>query len=138
MVKAYSEDLRIRIINKVKENKESHEQIANNFSIGVATLRRWIYLYKETGSFSHKIPNVTRPRKVDYKKVQKFIEKNSDKTLKEIGIQFRISAFAVYKITQKLNITYKKTLPVRGAKGRFERRISKNIKSNSQRKSHLS
>ena len=138
MVKAYSEDLRIRIINKVKENKETHKQIASNFSIGVATLRRWIYLHKETGSVAHRIPTVTRPRKVDYEKIKKFIEKNPDKTLKEIGIQFKISAFAVYKITQKLNIAYKKTLPVRGKTGRFEARISKNSKSNSKRKSDLS
>ena len=100
----------------------------------MATLRRWVQPYKETGSLDHKVSVVTRPRKVDYKKIQKFIEKNPDKTLKEIGTKFKISAFASYKIIRK----YKKTLPVRGKAGRFERRIPKNSKSNSKRKSHLS
>lgn len=40
MVKAYSKDLRIRVIGKVKEGQENHQEIADNFSIGVATLRR--------------------------------------------------------------------------------------------------
>lgn len=138
MPRPYSKDLRIRVVNRVKESKELHQQIADNFGIGVATLRRWIQLYKETGSVEHKVPTVTRPRKVDYKKVQKFVEKNPDKTLKEIGERFKISAFASHKIIRKLNITYKKTLPVRGKTGRFERRISNSSKSNLKRKSHLS
>ena len=138
MPKPYSKDLRIRVVNRVKESKELHQQIADNFGIGVATLRRWIQLYKETGSVEHKVPVVTRPRKVDYKKIQKFVEKNPDKTLKEIGERFKISAFASHKIIRKLCITYKKTLSVRGKTGRFERGVSKNSKSNSKRKSHLS
>lgn len=68
MAKAYSEDLRIRVVNRVKENKESHQQIADNYGVGVATLRRWIKLHKDTGSLLHKVPTVTRPRKVNYKK----------------------------------------------------------------------
>lgn len=85
MVKAYSLDLRTRVIKKVKFGKESHQQIADNFQVGVATLRRWVRLQKETGSLQHKVPTVNRPRKVNYKKAKKFIENNPDKTLKEIG-----------------------------------------------------
>ncbi len=77
------------------------------------------------------MPTRTRPRKVDYKKVQKFIEKNPDKTLKEIGKKFKVTDKAVWYITKQLGITYKKTLSLRGKTGRFERRISKNSKSNS-------
>jgi transposase len=85
MVKAYSEDLRIRIVGRVKQGKESHQSIADNFRIGVATVRRWVKLYKDTGSVARIVPITTRPRKVDYNEVQKFIEKNPDQTLKEIG-----------------------------------------------------
>ena len=112
MVKAYGEDLRIRVVKRTKDGKENHQQVADIFDIGVATLRRWIKLYKDTGSFAHKVPTVTRPRKVDYKKSQKFIEKNSDKTLKEIGKKFKITDKAVWYITKQLGITYKKTIPV--------------------------
>jgi transposase len=136
MPKPYSKDLRIRVVNRVKDGKECHQQIADNFGVGIATLRRWIKLHKDTGSVEHTIPTVTRPRKVNYKKAQKFIEKNPDKTLKEIGAV--IGTKNVLYVIKKLNITYKKTLPVRGKTGRFERGISKSSKSNSKRKSHLS
>jgi transposase len=82
MAQAYSSDLRIRVINRLRSGKESHQEIADIFEIGVATLRRWIRLNKETGSLHCKVPTVTRPRKVNYKKAQKFIEKNPDKTLR--------------------------------------------------------
>jgi transposase len=108
MVQAYSNDLRIRVINRLKNSKESHQEIADNFEIGVATLRRWIKLQKETGSLDCKVPTVTRPRKVNYKKAQRFIEKNPDKTLKEIGDKFGVKDTAILYITKKLNITYKK------------------------------
>jgi transposase len=138
MVKAYGADLRIRVINKVKDGKESHQQIADNFEVGVATLRRWIKLYKDTGSVAHAVPTITRPRQVNYDKAKKFIEKNPEKTLKEIGDKFGVTDKAVWYIVKQLNITYKKTLSVRGKTGRFERGISNNSKSNTKRKSYLS
>ena len=112
------------------EIHHTHQQIADDFQVGVATLRRWVKLQKETGSLQHKVPTVTRPRKVDYNKVQKFIEENPDKTLKEIGIA--IGTKDTLYVIRKLGITYKKTLPLRGKTGRFERRISKTIKADSK------
>ena len=79
MVKAYGEDLRIRVVKRTKDVKENHQQAADIFDIG---------------------------------KAQKFIEKNSDKTLKEIGKKFKITDKAVWYITKQLGITYKKTIPV--------------------------
>lgn len=136
MPRPYSKDLRIRVVNRAKKNEECHQQIADNFGVGIATVRRWIKLHKDTGSVAHAVPKVTRPRKVNYKKAKQFIEDNPDKTLKEIGAAIGTKN-ALYVI-KKLNITYKKTLLVRGAKGRFERRISKGSELNPQRKSHLS
>jgi transposase len=138
MVQAYSKDLRTRVINRIKDGKETHQEVADIFEVGIATLRRWVKLHKETGSVDCKVATVTRPRKVDYNKAKKFIEKNPDKTLKEIGQKFGVKDTAILYIAKKLNITYKKTLSVRGAQGRFERGVSKNSKSNSKRKSHLS
>ncbi len=80
----------------------------------------------------------TRPRKVDYEKAGIFIEKNPDKTLKEIGDAFGVKDTAILYIAKQLNITYKKTLPLRGEAGRFAARISGNSKKHSRRKSNLS
>ncbi len=125
MPKAYSLDLRIRVIENLKKNNVTQAQAADIFKVSLRTIKRWVKLNNKTGSVNPKIPISTRPRKVDYKKAQRFIEKNPDKTLKEIGNKFRVSDPAICYIVKQLGITYKKTLPVRGEKGRFARRISK-------------
>jgi transposase len=47
MPKAYSKNLSVRVVDSVMKNKESQQEIASNFGIGVATFRRWIQLYKK-------------------------------------------------------------------------------------------
>jgi transposase len=137
MAKAYSLDLRERVFDLLSRGK-SKLFIEETLGVATKTILKWQKRYEEVGSMERIVPVTTRPRKVNYKKAQKFIEKNPDKTLKEIGNQFGVKDTAILYITKKLNITYKKTLPVRGEKGRFERGISKNSKSNPKRKSHLS
>ncbi len=137
MAKAYSLDLRQRVFDLLAKGK-SKLFIEENLGVTTKTVLKWQKRYEETGLMDRIIPKLTRPRKVDYKKLQKFVEKNPDKTLKEIGERFSISAFATHKIVRKLDITYKKTLSVRGKTGRFERGISKNFKSNPEGKTHLS
>jgi len=137
MAKAYSLDLRERVFDLLAKGK-SKLFIEETLGVATKTILKWQRHYEKTGSIERVVPAITRPRKVSYKKVQRFIEKNPDKTLREIGDKFKISAFATHKITRKLGITYKKTLPLRGKTGRFERRISKNLKPNSKRKSRLS
>lgn len=136
MARPYSKDLRIRVINKLSEENITHNQVADIFKVGIATVRRWIKLNRDTGDIEPRKAITTKPRKVNYKKAQKFIEENPDKTLKEIGLAIGTKD-ALYVI-RKLGITYKKTLSVRREKRRFTRRISKNPESDSKRKSHLS
>jgi len=137
MAKAYSLDLRERVFDLLAKGK-SKLFIEETLGVATKTILKWQKRYEEVGSMERVIPTITRPRKVNYIKIQKFIEKNPDKTLKEIGDKFSITDKAIWHITKRLNITYKKTLSVRGKTGRFERRISKNPQSNSKRKSHLS
>ena len=136
MAKAYSLDLRERVFDLLAKGK-SKLFIEETLGVATKTILKWQKRYEEVGSMERIVPVTTRPRKVNYKKAQKFIEKNPDKTLKEIGKKFGVKDTAILYIAKKLNITYKKTLPVRGKTGRFERGLSKNSKSNSQKKSHL-
>ncbi len=134
MAKAYSLDLRRRVFDLLLKG-ESKLFIASTLKVSTKTILKWKKRYEETGSMERIIPVVTRPRKVDYKEAQKFIEKNPDKTLKEIGSAIGTKD-ALYVI-RKLGITYKKTVLIRGKTGRFEGRISKNLKSNPKTKSGL-
>jgi transposase len=136
MAKAYSLDLRERVFDLLAKGK-SKLFIEETLGVATKTILKWQKRYEEFGSMERIVPVKTRPRKVDYKKAQKFIEKNPDKTLKEIGEKFKVTDKAVWYITKQLGITYKKTLLVRGEKGRFARRVSKNSKSNPKGKSHL-
>jgi transposase len=131
MAKPYSLDLRMRVIENLVEGNITQAAVADIFKVSIRTVKRWVKLHNKTGSINPKIPISTKPRKVDYKKAKKFIEENPDKTLKEIGEKFKVTGKAVWYIVKQLGITYKKTLPIRGKTGRFERRISKTIKSNS-------
>jgi len=137
MAKAYSLDLRERVFDLLSKGK-SKLFIEETLGVATKTILKWQKRYEEVGSMERVIPTITRPRKVNYIKIQKFIEKNPDKTLKEIGDKFSITDKAIWHITKRLNITYKKTLSVRGKTGRFEKRVSRNPQSNSKRKSHLS
>ncbi len=135
MAKAYSLDLRQRVFGLLAKGK-SKLFIEETLGVATKTIVKWQRRYEQTGSMERIIPTTTKPRKVNYKKAKKFIEKNPDKTLKEIGAAIGTKD-ALYVI-KKLGITYKKTLLVRGKEGRFERKISSGSKSNSKRKSHLS
>ena len=128
MAKAYSLDLRQRVFDLLSKGK-SKLFIEETLGVATKTILKWQKRYHDTGSMERIIPVKTRPRKVDYKKARKFIEKNPDKTLKEIGEKFRVTDKAVWYITKQLGITYKKTLPIRGTQGRFARRVSKKTKS---------
>ena len=128
MAKPYSLDLRMRVIENLVEGNITQAAVADIFKVSLRTVKRWVKLYNKTGSINPKIPISTKPRKVDYKKAKKFIEENPDKTLKEIGEKFKVTGKAAWYIVRQLDITYKKTLPIRGKTGRFEARISRNSK----------
>ena len=83
-MKPYSVDLRERVIKKVNDGRK-HSDVPGMFRIGVATVRTWVKLQKEVGSVLPKKPTITKPRKVDYSKIQEYIEQNPDKTQVELS-----------------------------------------------------
>ena len=85
MAKAYSLDLRQIVFDLLAKGK-TKLFIEDKLGVTTKTILKWQKRYEEVGSMEKIIPVATRPRKVDYKKAQKFIEKNPDKTLKEIGV----------------------------------------------------
>ena len=130
MAKAYSLDLRERVFDLLAKGK-SKLFIEENLGVTTKTILKWQRRYEETGSIGKVTPIKTRPRRLDYEKVGKFIEKNPDKTLKEFAKRFGVVESVIWYIIKQLNITYKKTLPVRGKAGRFEARISGDSKKHS-------
>jgi len=113
MAKAYSDDLRLRAIRLI-EKKETKTRVSELLGITIQTLCKWWKLYRFSNILTPKIPIFERKKKVDYEELKRYVESNPDKTLKDIGKRFDISAFGVCKILKKINFTYKKKVFVRG------------------------
>ena len=120
MASSYSVDLRLRIIELLKENK-TQIFISELLKVSTKTIQRLWKLYQETGNVFAKKAKVTRPRSVDYGVVTEYMDKNPDKTLVEVGEHFGIKN--VWYIVKKMKYTYKKKTFIRGKVGKFERRI---------------
>ena len=83
---AYSVDLRVRVINYVKEGN-THEKTSKVFDVGTATIERWLALLSETGSLEKRPLNRTAP-KFESEKLHAYIEENSDALLKDVAEHF--------------------------------------------------
>lgn len=49
-MKAYSQDLRERVLAAVEEGEHSQPEIADKFKIGLSTLEKWVRRQREPGS----------------------------------------------------------------------------------------
>lgn len=121
MPSPYSQDLRHRVITKLKEGISAQE-LADSFMIGIATVRRWWKRYKVEGTYearsgyqnghSHKISNVDT--------IKDLLAQNPSMTCLEISMTLgNVSKSTVYNYLKKMKFTRKKSLPIRRAKRRL-------------------
>ena len=106
MAKAYSLDLRERVLKYLEKNHEKKEA-SRLFCVGIATVYRWVRQKKEKG---HVVP---LQRKYAYKKLdddqlRKYVEAHPDRFLSEIAEVFSVSPQAIFYAFKKLKITRKK------------------------------
>jgi len=113
MPKPLSNDLRKRVIEYSNEGL-MQRKIAEMLKVSNSFVSRLLSRYKETKNIKPKVPQITRPRFVNYEKIAEYIKNNPDKTQKEIGKEFGYKEKAVCYIIKKLNITYKKKTFIRG------------------------
>ncbi|MDR1891048.1 MAG: transposase [Puniceicoccales bacterium] len=107
MTKAYSLDLREKVMAYVNSGKKKIEEM-KIFNLHRRTIYRWERRLREErlAATESKIQN---PKKLYPEELREYIKNNPVKTLKEIGAAFRANdASALYRIRQ-LGITYKKT-----------------------------
>jgi transposase len=104
--KAYSEDLRIRVINYIKSGN-SQRGVSRLFSVSKSAVNRWWNRYKEEGSLSAK-PKLGSKSKVSAQELETFVNQNPCKTLKEIGSHFGLKRSTIQKRLQNLGFRYKK------------------------------
>jgi transposase len=107
MSKAYSQDLRERVIKSYKEGMPK-EDIVKLFRIGISTLNRWIKEYQRSGSIEAKKRTKYRKRKIEDEALKEYVAAHPSATLEEMGRYFKVSGVSIWYRLKKLGITRKK------------------------------
>jgi len=114
-MRAYSQDLRDKVINKYKEGSMTMMRISKLFGICYESVRDWVKRYKECGDYSSKqgVGCGRAVRFTDQGKVLEYLKSYPDAS----GIELRdaiapdLPMSTFYDTLARLNITYKKKNP---------------------------
>jgi transposase len=111
-LKAYSQDLRDRVIGTHKEGLLNKFEISNMYKISYDAVCDWIKLFETTGDYSSK-QGVGSGRKIkfnDTNLILKYLAENPDADGVEIreAVAPDISMSTFYNILKRLDITFKK------------------------------
>jgi len=111
MARAYSYDLRIRVINSLGAGKTIKES-ARLYSISRKTIIEWKKLKKKTGDVQARTNYHTGHRRIirDIEGFKEFIALNHDKTTKELAYSWKqkISSSTITRVLHELGYSYKK------------------------------
>lgn len=112
---AYPVELRERVV-KVCELERSHtwEEAAELFGVGVATVNRWVALFRRTGSVVPRPHGGGQPLRVDDEKVREVVEAHRDATREDLAAAYArrtgvtVSAATIGRSLARLGFTRKK------------------------------
>ena len=110
MTKAYSLDLRERVVEHVKRhgNKMAASKL---YRLHRGTIDKWLEYDREYKSLVPRKPAGRRSR-VDAIKLAEYINKHPDHYLREIALEFGVSYVAIHNACKRLKISRKKNYPV--------------------------
>jgi transposase len=113
MARAYSYDLRLKVMNFVDKGKTIKEA-SRVFLISRKTIMEWKRIKKESGDFKAKTGYQTGHRRVikDIEKFKEFVKQNYDKSGAEMARLWdqKVSPTTITRLLNKLGYTYKKKL----------------------------
>lgn len=108
MAKAYSQDLRERVLSFLEKNDDK-KAASSLFEVGIASIYSWIKRKKETGNLKP-LHREYAYKKIDYDALKKHVELHPDHFLFEIAEVFSVTPQAIFYALKKLKITRKKRL----------------------------
>ncbi len=106
MGKAYSVDLKKRVLKFLKQNNDK-DSASKLFEVDRATVYRWVKQEKERGTLEP-LQRKYAYRKIDYDALEKYVEANPDQFLREVAEEFSVTLQAIFYAFKKLKITRKK------------------------------
>lgn len=116
-MKAYSLDLRQKIVDAYAEGNISQRQLAKRFRVALSFIEKLLKQYRETGTIVPKVRVRQTPTKLNVQQLSvlaSIVETNNDATLEELRSLLHqqtgvlISRSTVDRMLQKLNLTVKK------------------------------
>ncbi len=116
-MKAYSLDLRQKIVDAYAEGNISQRQLAKQFRVALSFIEKLLKQHRETGSIAPKKRTEQTPTKLNSEQLtvlEQLVEENNDATLDELRYQLlqktgvRIGRSTVDRMLTKLNLTVKK------------------------------
>lgn len=124
-MRAYSIDLREKIVKLYQEGKISQRQLAKQFDVALSFIEKLIKQYRQTGNIEPKKRTEQTPTKLNHEQIrvlEKLVEENNDATLDELSQMLKehtgvlISRVTVDRMLKKLNLTLKKRHCIRAKK----------------------
>ena len=118
MPKPISVEVRERIVAAHREGLGTYEELAEIFSVGAASVNRWLRMARETGSLVPKLPPGRAPKLDEGARaiLREMVEARPDATLAELGesleqrLGVRLVPSAIFKVLAKMDISRKKRL----------------------------
>lgn len=116
-MKAYSLDLRQKIVEAYAEGNISQRQLAVQFRVALSFIEKLLKQQRETGSIAPKVRTEQTPTKLTREQLtilKQIVEANNDATLDELRYQLEqqtgvlIGRSTVDRMLKKLNLTVKK------------------------------
>ncbi len=128
-MKAYSLDLRQKIVDTYAEGNISQRQLAKQFRVALSFIEKLLKQHRETGNIAPKVRTEQTPTKLNEEQLtilEQIVKANNDATLDELRYQLEqktgvlIGRSTVDRMLTKLNLTVKKkhyTLPKKRVSG---------------------
>ncbi len=119
-MKAYSLDLRQKIVDAYAEGKLSQRQLAKQFRVALSFVEKLLKQHRETGNIAPKKRLNQTPTKLNdeqLKVLEQLVEEHNDATLEELRALLeqktgvRIGRSTVDRMLSKLDLTVKKNTP---------------------------
>lgn len=116
-MKAYSLDLRQKIVDAYAEGNRSQRQLAKQFRVALSFIEKLLKQHRETGNIAPKKRLNQTPTKLSdeqLKVLEQLVEEHNDATLEELRALLeqktgvRIGRSTVDRMLSKLNLTVKK------------------------------
>lgn len=120
LMKAYSIDLRQKIVEAYAQGEISQRQLAKQFRVALSFVLKLLKQYRETGNIAPKVRTEQTPSKLNQEQLsvlEDLVEANNDATLDELRYELEqktgvlIGRSTVDRMLKKLNLSVKKNAP---------------------------